>query len=68
MYQTKEVKNNDKLRDEFLQTLNLKIVRFINNEVCKNGDSIVKKLRAVIDSLTKRSFPLKFGDVFPFWG
>lgn len=53
IHQTKEVKNKDKLRDEFLQTLNLKIVRFTNNEVCKNGDSIVKKLRAAIDSLTK---------------
>ena len=27
---TEEVKNNDKLREESLQTLNLKIIRFTN--------------------------------------
>jgi very-short-patch-repair endonuclease len=32
-HQTEEVKNNDKQRDEFLQTLNLKIIRFTNDEV-----------------------------------
>ena len=48
----KEVKNNDKLRDEFMQSLSLKIVRFTNDKVCKNGDNIVKKLKEIIESLT----------------
>ena len=52
IHQTEEVKNNDILRDEFLQTLNLKVMRFTNDEVCKNGESIVKKVKEVIDSLT----------------
>jgi very-short-patch-repair endonuclease len=51
IHQTEEVKNNDKKRDEFLQTLNLKIIRFTNDEVCKNGENIVKKLKELMDSL-----------------
>ena len=35
-----------------MQTLSLKIVRFTNDEVCKNGDNIVKKLKEIIESLT----------------
>ena len=38
IHDTEEVKNNDKLREEFLQTLNLKIIRFTNDEVCKNKE------------------------------
>ena len=49
-HQTEEITNNDKVRDEFLQTLDLKIIRFTNDDVCKNGDRIVKKLKDVIDS------------------
>ena len=58
IHQTEEVKNNDILKDEFLQSLDLKILRFTNDEVCKNGESIVKKLKEVIDSLTiNKDFP-----------
>jgi very-short-patch-repair endonuclease len=45
IHKMEEVKNKDKLRDEFLQTLNLKIIRFTNDEVSKNGDRIVKRLQ-----------------------
>ena len=57
-HQTEEIKNNDQVRDEFLQTLDLKIIRFTNDEVGKNGDSIVKKLKEVIESLTINKTPL----------
>jgi hypothetical protein len=40
------------LREEFLETLNLIIVGFTSDEVCKNGESVVKKLKELIDSLT----------------
>ncbi|MDQ6842797.1 MAG: endonuclease domain-containing protein [Bacteroidota bacterium] len=46
---TEQAKNNDKLRDEYMQSLNLKIVRFTNEEVCKNGESVVKKLKELIE-------------------
>jgi imidazole glycerol-phosphate synthase subunit HisF len=52
IHDTEEVKNNDKLREEFLETLNLIIVGFTSDEVCKNGESVVKKLKELIDSLT----------------
>jgi cyclase len=58
IHQTEEVKNNDKLRDDFLQTLDLKIMRFTNEEVCTDGDGIVEKLNRVIDSLTINKTPL----------
>ena len=43
-----EVRNNDKLRDEFMQSLGLKIIRFTNDEVCKNGELAVEKLKEII--------------------
>ena len=52
IHQTEEVKNNDKLREEFLYALNLKVIRFTNDEVCKKGEDIVKKVKEVIDSIT----------------
>lgn len=51
IHNTEEVKNNDKLREEFLQTLNLKIIRFTSEEVNKNSDEIVNKLKELIDTL-----------------
>ena len=44
-----EAKNSDKLRDEFMQTLNLKIIRFTNDEVIKNGEVVVGKLKNFIE-------------------
>lgn len=49
---TEEAKGNDKLRDEYMQSLDLKIVRFSNEEVCKNGELAVKTLKNIIESIT----------------
>lgn len=46
-----EVKENDKLREEFLGKLELKIIRFTNNEVCSDGANVIKKLKEIINSL-----------------
>ncbi len=43
---------SDKLRDEFMNSLNLKIIRFTNDEVCENGEEVVRKLKEVITLLT----------------
>ena len=43
IHQTEKVKINDSFRYEFLQTLNLKIIRFTNDEVCKNGENVMEK-------------------------
>lgn len=48
---TEEAKNNDKLRDGFMQSLDLKIVHFTNEEVCKNGELVVQQLKDIIESL-----------------
>ncbi len=48
VHRDEEVKINDKLRDEFMYSLNLQIVRFTNEEVCKNGEVVVKKLKDII--------------------
>lgn len=52
-----EVKNNDKVRDDFMESLGFKIIRFTNDEVCKNGEIVVKELNEFIESLkSKTSF------------
>ena len=43
-----EARNNDKIRDEFMQSLGLKIIRFTNDEVCKNGERAIEKLKEII--------------------
>ncbi len=52
VHNNEEVKNNDKLRDDYMYSLNLQIVRFANEEVCKNADLVVKKLKDVIESIS----------------
>lgn len=49
---TEEAKNNDRLRDEYMQSLDLKIVRFTSEEVYKNGELVVMKLKDMIESIT----------------
>lgn len=44
-----EAKEKDKLRDDYMNSLGLKIIRFTNDEVCRNGESVVKKLKAFIE-------------------
>jgi cyclase len=46
-----EAKNSDQLRDEFMQKLNLKIIRFTNDEVSKNGEVVVGKLKDFIGKI-----------------
>ena len=48
---SEEAKSNDRARDEFMQSLSLKIIRFTNDEVCKNGEIVVKKLRDLIETI-----------------
>lgn len=48
---SEEAKNNDKARDEFMQSLSLRIQRFTNDEVCKNGEFVVKKLKDLIETI-----------------
>ena len=48
---SKDAIKNDKLRDEFMNSLNLKIIRFTNDEVCKNGEKVVKKLKELIEKI-----------------
>lgn len=51
IHQTKEIKNNDALRDKFMQSLNLKIIRFTNDEVCKNSELVIEKIKLLIESM-----------------
>lgn len=52
-----EVKNNDKFRDEFMHSLGLKVVRFTNDEVCKNEEFVVKKLKDIIEEIRVNQNP-----------
>ena len=49
-----EVKDNDKIRDEFMKSLNLKILRFTNNEVSGNGEVVVEKLKDFIEKIVNQ--------------
>ena len=48
---SKDAIKTDKLRDEFMNSLNLKIIRFTNDEVCKNGEEVIKKLKELIEKI-----------------
>ena len=37
VHRTEEAKESDLIRDEFMESLNLKVLRFTNDKVCKNG-------------------------------
>ncbi len=52
VHENDEVKINDKLRDEFMQSLGLKIVRFTNEAVCQYDETVIKKLKISIESIT----------------
>lgn len=49
---TEEAKNSDKLRDEYMLSLDLKIMRFTNEEVCKNSELVIQKLKDMIKSIS----------------
>ena len=50
IHQTEEAKHYDIIRDNFMQSLNIRIVRFTNDEVCNNGELVVDKLKKTIES------------------
>jgi len=43
-----ESKINDKIRDEFMQSLGLEIIRFTNQEVCEKGENVIMRLKKMI--------------------
>ncbi len=51
IHQNEEIKNDDKLRDEFMSGLDLKIIRFTNDEVCKSAEQVVEKLKDLIKKI-----------------
>ncbi|MDQ2863458.1 MAG: endonuclease domain-containing protein [Bacteroidota bacterium] len=51
IHETEIAKANDKLRDEFMQSLGLKILRFTNEEVCTNGGRVVKKMKEAMQQI-----------------
>ena len=57
MHDTKEAKENDLIRDEFMHSLNLKMLRFTNDEVCKNGELAMDKLKVEIESIILNQKP-----------
>ena len=52
---SEEAKDMDKARDEYMTSLGLKVIRFTNDEVCKNADEVVKNLKAVIENLNRET-------------
>lgn len=53
---SEEAKNNDKIRDEFMLSLDLKIIRFTNDEVDKNGEIVVKRLKDLIERIKNSNY------------
>jgi len=50
IHQTEEAKESDFIRDEFMKSLNLEVLRFTNEEICKNTEAVVEKLKLKIES------------------
>lgn len=46
-----EIKRNDKIKEEFMQSLGLQIIRFTNEEVCEKSENVIEKLKKVINHL-----------------
>jgi cyclase len=57
IHRTEEAKESDLIRDEFMESLNLKVLRFTNDEVCKNGENVVEKLKVKIESIILNQHP-----------
>ena len=51
VHNSPEAKNNDKVRDQYMQSLKLKVLRFSNEEVCKQSEIAMKKLKLEIESI-----------------
>src|SRR5450755_214962 len=57
VHRTEEAKESDLIRDEFMESLNLKVLRFTNDEVCKSGENVVEKLKVKIESIILNQHP-----------
>ena len=53
IHDTKESQTNDKVRTQGLQEFAIEVVRFTNDEVLKNVDKVVKKIRDRITAKPK---------------
>jgi very-short-patch-repair endonuclease len=53
---TEDEASNDKVRDEYMRSLGLTVLRFSNSEVLKNTDSIAETVHELLDKI-RRSAP-----------
>ena len=58
---TAEALKNDKIRDEYIRSLGLTILRFSNSEVLKNTDNVAGKIHKALEKILL-SPPLQKGD------
>ena len=47
---TTKGRENDKQRDEFLNTLNVKILRFVNSRVRSDLNNVLKEIKYILDT------------------
>lgn len=57
VHNSREAKSNDKVRDQFMESINLKILRFSNEDVCKHNEAVIKKLKIEIESIIINANP-----------
>ena len=57
VHNSPEAKDNDRVRDQFMQSLNLKVLRFSNDEVYKHSEAAMKKLKIEIESIMLTKYP-----------
>lgn len=56
IHSLEEVKLNDGIRQEYLETLGIHFMRFDNKEVLRNAAGVVDKVKAEIERLTPLPF------------
>jgi len=56
-----EAANNDRIRDEYMRSLGLTILRFSNSEVLKNTDSVAGRIYEALEKILLNP-PLRKGD------
>ena len=49
---TKDEASNDRVRDEYMSSLGLTVLRFSNSEVLKNTDNIAEKIYELLSNIT----------------
>jgi very-short-patch-repair endonuclease len=58
---TAEAANNDRVRDEYMRSLGLTVLRFPNSDVLKNTDSVAERIYEVLEKIPLHP-PLREGD------